>query len=60
MKKIILIAIIFLICVISVNAKEKKLINVSNVKYETYDARGNKQEGQLQFETTSIYEIEEA
>ena len=60
MKKIILIAIIFLFCLISVNAKEKKLVNVSNVKYKTYDARGNKQEGQLKFTTTYIYEIEEA
>ena len=60
MKKTILIVIIFLLCLINVNAGEQKLVEVYDVKYNTYDARGNKQEGQLKFTTTYIYEIEEA
>lgn len=60
MKKVILIIAIFLFAIISVNAKNKKIVNISNIEYKTYDVRGNKQEGKLKFETTYIYEIEEA
>lgn len=55
MKKIILIVFMFLFCIVGINAKTIKNLNLSKIKYETYDVRGNKQEGNLNFTTIYIY-----
>lgn len=59
MKKIILIVFMFLFCIVGINAKTIKNLNLSKIKYETYDVRGNKQEGNLNFTTIYIHDIKE-
>ena len=56
--KNLMVLILFILCIGIVNAKRKDIVEVSNVKYKTYDARGNIQEGSLEFTTTYIYDIE--
>ncbi len=56
MKKILIILVIFILCIIKVNAQN---IEISSLKYETYDVQGNKSEGTLNFETTYIYDVTE-
>ena len=59
MKKLLLIVCVFLFCIVGVNAKKVKNLKLSKVKYETYDAMGNKQKGSLNFTTTYIYDVED-
>lgn len=59
MKKLILVISLFLFCIVGVSAKKVQNLKLSEVKYETYDAQGNKQEGNLEFTTTYIYDVHE-
>lgn len=59
MKKLIIVLILFVLCIGVVDAKRRDMVKVSNVKYKTYDANGNVQEGNLKFKTTYIYDIKE-